>query len=239
MVYDSDRSGNSDLYLLNLASGETDQLTSDSIAQFAPSWSPDGQEIAYHAMVNGVRQIFLLGSQGKPVQITNGTDDLRTPLWASGGRALYVGTNIPNNGYIARMERRGDGTWGPGRRVFRAGTASPDERMVFGGRIITNLDGSDTLRQVVPSSTPTVRGQLWSRDGRKIYYLAGDASDRTTEIWSVTVPGWIPRLHVRFDDPARPWHRFGFQVHNERIYLTLGERESDIWAADIVSGDSR
>jgi Tol biopolymer transport system component len=233
MVYDSDRSGNSDLYLLNLATGETDQLISDSIAQFAPTWSPDGQEIAYHAIINGVRQIFLMGEGGNPTQITNGTDDLRTPIWAGNGRALYVGTNVPNNGYVARMDRQEDGTWGPGRRVFRAGSASPDERLVFTGRIIMTMDGTDTLRQVVPATVPTVRNGNWSRDGAKVYYLAGDASDRTTEIWSVTVPGWTPRLHVRFDDPARPWHRFGFQVHGNRIYLTLGERESDIWAADI------
>jgi Tol biopolymer transport system component len=199
----------------------------------AYSFSPDGQEIAYHAIINGVRQIFLMGEGGNPTQITNGTDDLRTPIWAGNGRALYVGTNVPNNGYVARMDRQEDGTWGPGRRVFRAGSASPDERLVFTGRIIMTMDGTDTLRQVVPATVPTVRNGNWSRDGAKVYYLAGDASDRTTEIWSVTVPGWTPRLHVRFDDPARPWHRFGFQVHGNRIYLTLGERESDIWAADI------
>ncbi len=233
MAYDSDRSGNSDLYLLDLASGETDQLTSDSIAQFAPSWSPDGREIAYHAIIRGVRQIFLMSAPGSPLQITSGTDDLRVPTWTGNGRALYISTNSPNNGYVARMERRDDGSWGAKREMFRTGIASPDERMVFTGRVITSLDGTDTLRQVVPATVPTVRNPVWSRDGSRIYYLAGDAADRTTEIWSVTVAGWRPRLHVRFDDPSRPWHRFGFQVHGNQFYMTLGERESDIWAADI------
>jgi Tol biopolymer transport system component len=237
MVYDSDRSGNSDLYVINLANGEIDQLTSDSIAQFAPTWSPDGREIAYHAMVDGVRQIFLMSGQRHSVQITSGSDDQRTPIWAGNGRGLYFGTNIPNNGYISRMERREDGTWAPRRRVFRAGMASPDERLVFSGRVIMTMDARDTIRTVVPASVPTLRNGIWSRDGSKVYYFAGDASDRSSEIWSVTLKGWTPRLHVRFDDPSRPWHRFGFQVHGNRFYLTLGERESDIWAAEIRSGN--
>jgi hypothetical protein len=38
---------------------------------------------------------------------------------------------------------------------------------------------------------------------------------------------------VRFDDPMRPWHRFGFRVRAGRIFLTPGDRESDIWVAGI------
>src|SRR5215204_486556 len=44
----------------------------------------------------------------------------------------------------------------------------------------------------------------------------------------ITVEGGVPRRVVRFDDPARPWHRFGFRVRAGRIFMTLGNRESDV-----------
>jgi hypothetical protein len=38
---------------------------------------------------------------------------------------------------------------------------------------------------------------------------------------------------VRFDDPTRRWHRYGFAVHGGRFYFTLGDRQSDVWAAEV------
>jgi hypothetical protein len=38
---------------------------------------------------------------------------------------------------------------------------------------------------------------------------------------------------VRFDDPTRPWHRFGFRVRGEQIYFTLGDLQSDIWVTEV------
>jgi hypothetical protein len=39
---------------------------------------------------------------------------------------------------------------------------------------------------------------------------------------------------VRFDDPARPWHRSGFEVHGGRFYFTLGDLQSDVWMTEIA-----
>jgi len=37
-----------------------------------------------------------------------------------------------------------------------------------------------------------------------------------------------PRLLVRFDDPARQWHRLRFAAHGGRFYFTVGDEQSDI-----------
>jgi hypothetical protein len=50
---------------------------------------------------------------------------------------------------------------------------------------------------------------------------------------AVPVDGGAPRVVLRFDDPSRPWHRFGFRVRGDRFFVTLGDQESDIWVADI------
>ena len=41
-----------------------------------------------------------------------------------------------------------------------------------------------------------------------------------------------PKLLVRFDDPTREWHRFGFKARLGRFYFTVGDRQSDVWMAE-------
>ena len=50
---------------------------------------------------------------------------------------------------------------------------------------------------------------------------------------AVPASGGTPRVAVRFDDPTRPWHRFGFRLRAGRFYFTLGDLQSDIWVADV------
>jgi Tol biopolymer transport system component len=47
IVFTSGRTGNGDLYLLDLASGSLEQLTSGEDTDLFPQWSPDGKDIVY------------------------------------------------------------------------------------------------------------------------------------------------------------------------------------------------
>jgi hypothetical protein len=74
----------------------------------------------------------------------------------------------------------------------------------------------------------------WSADGRVVYFVGRDPSDQSVGIWSVPAAGGTPRLTVGFDDPSRPWHPFGFQVHGSRFYFTVGDRQSDVWTTEVM-----
>ena len=71
----------------------------------------------------------------------------------------------------------------------------------------------------------------WSDDGTRIYYLSAVP---TPTIWVVAAGGGTPRVALRFDDPSRPWHRYGFRVKGNRIYFTLGETQGDISVSELI-----
>lgn len=64
-----------------------------------------------------------------------------------------------------------------------------------------------------------------------MYYVGSDSAG--TAIFAAPVQGGGPRIAMRFDDPTRPWHRYGFRVFRDRFYFTVGDRQSHLWVAEI------
>jgi Tol biopolymer transport system component len=246
LAFDSDLSGNHDIYRMRLPDGEPERLTEDEAEEFWPTWSADGGEIVFHGFPGGRRHLFLMSSDGRDRrQITDGPDDDRSPEWSPDGRTVYYLRNFNGPGNeIRALDRRKDGTWSPPRTLFRGETfpalPSPDGRLVAFANVgtvrVIRPDG-DSVRTLVPMGDvagPRALYVDWSDDGRTIYYLALDPAERAT-IWSVPLTGGAPELLVRFDDPTREWHRFGFKVRRGRFYFTVGDRQSDVWMAEAAS----
>jgi Tol biopolymer transport system component len=244
LAIDSDLRGNQDIYRLRLPAGEPERLTDSDMDEFWPTWSPDGNELAFHAFQGVRRHLFLMTADGRDRrQITDGPDDERTAQWSPNGRTIYYLHNFNGPGNeIRALTRRPDGTWSAPRTLFRGETypalPSPDGRLVAfssaGAVLVVRSDG-DSVRTLVPRGEGTAPQGVyvdWSEDGRTVYYLAVDPAERAT-IWSVPVDGGTPRLLVRFDDPTREWHRFGFKTRRGRFYFTVGDRQSDLWMADV------
>jgi eukaryotic-like serine/threonine-protein kinase len=243
LAFDSDRSGNQDLYRQPLAGGEPERLTQSPADEFWPAWSPDGTEIIFHAFPKAQRELFVMSADGgNPRQITRGQGDERAATWGVDGlRIFYLHNFNLKNAEVRTMTRDAGGHWSSPRTIFR-GTAyppiaSPDGRLVaFGsnGMVWVMTVSGDSARMLVPrtdSAGPRAAYVGWSDDSHTLFYLAPDPGDAT--IWSVPASGGAPRLLVRFDDPSRPWHRFGFLVRHGRFYFTIGDRQSDVWAAEM------
>jgi len=246
LAFDSNRGGTQQIYRVRFGGGEPEQLTNDSADVFAPAWSPDEREVAFHSFRGGHREVFVMPAEGgEPVQVTKGTDDERSPEWSPDGRRLLLLANWGTNPRLHIVTRRADGSWSRPEQLAVVvesdtvaatnGAWSPDGRLVAcgcaGGLVVVPAGGGPGRRLVPGSRTAGVGSPRWSADGRLVYYLFTDSSD--ISVRAVPASGGTPRVAVRFDDPTRPWHRFGFRVRGGMFYFTLGDLQSDIWVADV------
>ncbi len=237
LLYDSDLSGNVDIFRLSLAGGQPEQLTTDPPDDFAPQESPDGKEVAFHSWRSGSRDIFVMRLDGGGVQqVTRTPRQEALPVWSPDGNALAF-TDLAQDG-IWIVRRDASGHWEEPRLRRADGFFpmwSPDGRSigfmpaVMGGGIMTMPVDSGPARSLV--TLENVGWTIWTKDGL-IYYSTHDARGNSS-IWSVPGAGGPARLILRLDPSLHPSFRMPIAVRNGRIYFTTDDRESDIWAMEI------
>jgi Tol biopolymer transport system component len=254
LAFDSNRGGPQQIYRMRLPNGDPELVISDSGPVFFPAWSPDGRELAFHGFRGGRRHILLAPAAGGPlVQVTTDGADHRAGEW-SGGDGLGMMTNFATaTGHVEIVRHGADGRWSAPRDVplvlgadtirgrGAAGFAawSPDGRFVAcacrGRLLIAPVEGGQARAPVLPAPPHPEASLAWAADSRSVYYVAIDPNGVAVGVIGVPLAGGRPRMLVRFDDPTRPWHRYGFHVGGGKAYFTLGDLESDIWLAELVT----
>jgi serine/threonine protein kinase len=244
LVYDSDLSGNSDIYRMALAGGEPEHLTSSPIDEFRGAIAPNGNEMAYHTFETGSRNLFLLPLDGGPArQLTRSArDGLSMANWSPDGSAIAA-FNLPRS-TVHVLRRDAAGRWSPPRMVANDGWRpewSPDgRRLVFvtprsGAIRIVSADSGALQDVYTPGpNDPYAELASFADDGRAVYFKSHDRTDLRASFWSVPVDGGRPRLLVRFDDPERASNRFDFATDGKRFYFTIEDRQSDLRIAELT-----
>ncbi|HEX3275713.1 MAG TPA: protein kinase, partial [Gemmatimonadales bacterium] len=208
LYYDSDLSGNSDLYRMAVPGGTPERLTTDPADDFFPSSSPDGREVAFHSWRGGSRDIWVMPLDGGPVQrVTSSPAQEAIASWAPDGNRLAY-CIFTGRGGIWTVRRVG-GVWQqPVERLDHGFYPdwSPDGRSLsFGSSLV---DGSlwvmpadsgppRLVGDSVGPSAVIANGARWSRDGRSLYTRSEAA--RGMAYWSVSLDGSPPRRLVSFD----------------------------------------
>jgi Tol biopolymer transport system component len=243
LAFDSNRSGNQDIFRMPLGGGEIEQLTTSPGDDFLPSWSPDGKEIVFYSWRNGNRDIFLMSSNGNAErQLTSDPGHEFYPDWSPDGKQLVFFSIQPKKNTLAVLTRRADGAaWEPARELASPGGYarwSPNGRLIayaHGGLSVVSPEGG-APRVLIENHDPGVAPQalfaLWSKDSQTVYYKAFDAERRST-IWSVPAAGGTPTLVVKFDDPAWQSQRPEFATDGKQLFFTIGHYQSDIFVMDV------
>ena len=89
IVFESNRFGNFDICILEVASGQVVNLTDHPALDRQPTWSSDGKQIAFVSNRDGLTSIYRMASDGTGVtRLTSGHDGDWKPAWAPDGESL-------------------------------------------------------------------------------------------------------------------------------------------------------
>lgn len=132
LVFSAARGGNTDLYRMQLSSGQIQQLTSSPSIATGPGFSPDGRSIVFESDRSGTSQIYIMpASGGEARRISFGQGRYNTPVWSPRGDLIAFTKQNAGRFHIGVMRTDGSEerlltasfldespTWAPNGRVI-------------------------------------------------------------------------------------------------------------------------
>ena len=241
---DQERNGRSDLYLLDVASGKTLNLTHTptSIEDHAV-WSPDGKLMAYQRVQNSTSQICVLLNLRRSICYSSiGLWD-HSPRWSSDGRWLAF---LSSDTMLFVRDLR-DGSlvnYGGNDRLIFDPMWSPD-----GQRIVFVQAMFQTFRRTLYVSTPDlsapqvfahmdmqVSSPAWSPDGRQIAFVAEAGQGHAKIIAVIDTAGGEPRpLTSGGHEDSPRWSPDGSQI----AYVSARDGDLDLFVINADGTDER
>jgi dipeptidyl aminopeptidase/acylaminoacyl peptidase len=179
------------IWLYELASGKTRQITFSGKNDSSPQWSPDGQSIAFLSDREGPAQIYRLSMRGGEAEkLTDRKDEIRTFRWSPDGRRIALLMPEPKSDARTRREKdKDDG------RVADRDARHPRLWMLdVAARSIMQLTRDDW----------DIHAVEWLPDGARLVAVANDApaSDSWNErLYTVDAASGT---FTPFGDPRRP-----------------------------------
>jgi tricorn protease len=213
LAFASTRSGNGDIYILNIETGVVTRLTYDDGNEELSAWSKDGQYVYFSSTsqdIAGMRDVFR-------VRATGGT-----PMIVSGDRYIneYFAAPSPDGKTIALSARGfGSAQW------WRQGRSHLDESEIW---LLNESDGKYTriaekgARQLWPQ---------WSADGKTLYYVSD--RDGHQNLWVHPVGGKASKL-TSFTKGRVLWPTMA--ANGESIVF---ERDFAIWKYDMATKEAK
>jgi TolB protein len=172
VAFASRQNGYYDLFVLDLATGRQSRLTDTPAYDGAPTWSPDGQFIAYESYTAAGTQLFIqkvTDLKEPPVQLTAAPGQSFTPAWSPGGREIaFVSTRSGQEDvWLARLDRI-------------------DDRFV----------------DISLSGTGRDRAPRWSPDGSKLAWATDTPGTDVLMLWDMKSPNSLARQVGNGDTPV-------------------------------------
>ncbi|MGI8600660.1 MAG: S41 family peptidase, partial [Chitinophagaceae bacterium] len=213
LAFHSTRSGNGDIYILDLKSNAVKRLTYDDGNDELSAWSKDGKYIYFSSIsrdISGMRDVFRIKATGG------------TPMLVSDNRYIneFSAAPSPTNNSLA-IVARGFGAiqW------WRNGRSHLDESEIW----LLNEDDKKYTR--IAEKGAKQLWPMWSADGKNLYYV----SDRNgnQNIWMQPVNGTAKQI-TQFKDG-----RVLFPAISYNGNTIVFERDFAIWKMDLTTNESK
>jgi TolB protein len=173
VAFASNRGGQWDLNMLNLASGQITRLTTTADYDGAPSFSPDGLWLAYESYIDENLEIVIAPIDGSQdaIRLTNYLGPDTSPAWSPAGRQIaFVSTRSGNDHiWLADLDKT----------------------------------GADRFVELSSSFEASAKHPIWSTDGRYLAWAGiTDQGLHKIYVWDRDEPGTPPREVGGGDRPA-------------------------------------
>jgi Tol biopolymer transport system component len=190
LAFETDRDGNWEIYVLDVATGLERNLTRRTAQDLSPSWSPDGSQIAFHTDEDGdgTAELFVIDADGgNPHRLMppDGGNNWR-PSWSPDGERVtymmgYQLIQVVNvsDGLAQNYGRGFSPSWSPdgGRLIYYA---DPD------GHLNTDIYMLDVRTKRAYNLTMNAANDwspAWSPDGHTIAFVS--MRDGNNEIYLI------------------------------------------------------
>lgn len=238
VAYDSDESGNSDVWVSDVHGGTPLRLTDDPGYDGSPAWFPDGSAIAFVSDRGGPTSIWKVPRLGGAATLV--VPDARDPALSFDGRRIAFVRAAPSGDMRVAIAPIDD----PGRAAFLTGDRdgvwdhrspawSPDGRTLCYAASralwVVPADGSAPARRLTRDAE-TDMDPAWSADGRFIYFSSYRGG--TLAIWRIPAEGGRPK---RITLGTGPESQPGIARDGTRLVYSTYLKDPDLILRDLAS----
>ena len=196
IVFDSDRSGNQDIFAMDSDGSNVVNLTNSPTHEERAGYSPNGQKIAFARIVNNNTDLYVMNADGSGVtRLTTHAAIDHAPQWSPDGNRIAFRSDRNGNSDVCLMDADGsDQTcitnnpandsgpdWSPSGQKIVFSSDRTGNSDVF----VMNADGSNQVQLTTDPSEDF--GASWSPDGTRIAFRSG--RDGTSEVYVMGVNG--------------------------------------------------
>jgi serine/threonine protein kinase/Tol biopolymer transport system component len=256
LMFTSNRAGNLDLWIMDLASGRMRQITDDAAQDWDPGFSPDGQRIVWSSDRNGHLEIWAANADGSGArQLSNDGADAENPTFTPDGEWVVYWSANPDQPGVWKIRADGSDATQLAKGAFVQPEVSPDGR--YAAYLFLELEKLRTLIRVcevstgdlvpfeVEVATPTgsekiIIGRLrWMPDGSALAFVGVDENNLTGVYAQDFVPGEDTR-HTRRKlagfSPDFVTESFGISRDGSRLTLSIFQQTSRLMLVDGLTG---
>ncbi|MGH7669558.1 MAG: DPP IV N-terminal domain-containing protein [Gemmatimonadaceae bacterium] len=242
LLYVSNRTGTTDLWVVPIAGGAPRQLTRDVRNDQDGIWSPDGQWVAFRSNRGRQWNLWVVSAAGGDARrITDDAQNEQSMAWRPHSNVLtFVRPTVTNSVWAMDLASGAERRLTPDSVRTGGFFLSPDGSQLDyvidrgGGlqELVVMPIGGGASRTVVPA-VASISDYMWSPDGTKI----GFRSDRGgfTHVWVVDAAGGAPRELESWqsDEISFAWSGDGAE-----IYFVSGHdsKGADVWKVPVAGG---
>ena len=249
LAYQSEQSGNLDVWVKQVGSGQPLNRTSDHTGRdCCPNWSPDGSEIAFVSERDGGGLFVMPALAGAARKVgTQYWPSRQVPQWSRDGTKLAYPVREEDENFMKVLPLRGGETERvplPGQGTWRLNLVwSPDEDFVAyvdadGTGVEINqllvLRTSDSDAFPVTDGRSKVWSPAWSPDGRTLFYVSNRGG--SMDLWGQPMgtdgrPSGDPQplttgLVIR---------NIAFSEDGTKLAYSRGRRVANVWRVPILA----